>query len=232
MFSFLRHRTSTPAILDMAPSASLRRDPKNEFIEIYGGALVAQRRSFVLSLLLGLLAVVSVGALWHVSRSRVAIPWLVEVNQSGVVSRPVRLERLTPPQAVLKAELARWAERVYSIDPRQTPEMLRLAHLRTRGKAIEQFREFRIREDIIARMASEPDFIRVATVSAVDVSQNGLAFVYLSTTESRGSHPPANPRSYRITLHYVIDPPTTEAEIFANPLGLYVSFFSPTQERR
>lgn len=216
----------------MAPSASLRRDPRDEFVEIYGGALVAQRRSFMLSLLMGLVAVLAVAALWHVSRSRVAIPWLVEVNQGGVVSRPVKLERLTPPQAVLKAELARWVEQVYSIDPRQTPELLRLANQRVRGKAIEQFREFRIREDITGRMVSEPDFIRVASVSAVDVSQNGLAFVYLGTTESRGSHPPSNPRSYRITLHYLIDPPATEAEIFANPLGLYVSFFNPTQERR
>lgn len=148
------------------------------------------------------------------------------------MSKPVRLEPTTPSKAVLKAELGKWLEQVYTIDSKQTLQMFREANKRTSGKALEQFRDFRATEEVMRKIKEQPDFIRIVQVNSVDVSQDGIAFAYLTTKESGGTEAPANPKTYRVTLHYKIVPPDTEAKIMQNPLGLYVTFFNPTAERR
>lgn len=210
------------------------RDPKDEFAEIYGSAMLNSSRAFVLAGLLAVLAGGAVVGLYGVATSKVAIPWLVEYNSSGeMISKPVKLQIVTPPQAVVKAELAKWLEQVYTIDSKQTVRLFGEANRRASGKAIEQFRDFRVEQDIMRRLREQPDFIRVATVNSVDISQGeGLAFAYVSTKESAGTEAPGNPKTFRVTLQYQIRPPKTEAEIFANPLGLYVTFFNPIAERR
>ncbi len=35
----------------------------------------------------------------------------------------------------------------------------------------------------------------------------------------------------RVTLNYRLVPPTQEADLLTNPLGLYVTFFSDIEER-
>lgn len=209
------------------------RDARNEFAEVYGSAMVNSRRMFVLSMLVTLVAVAAVVGLYIVAKSKVAIPWMYPVSESGgVLSQPVRLEPITPNRAVIKAELGKWLEQVYSIDSKQTVRLWREANVRTSGKAVEQFRDFRVQEDVMRKIKETPDFIRVVQVNSVDVSQDGIAFAYITTRESSGNESPAKPVTYRITLHYKLVPPTTEAGILANPLGLYVTFFNPIAERR
>lgn len=208
------------------------RDPAGEFAEIYGSALVAQRRMFLLCVLMALLTIGAIVALAQVASSKVAIPWFVQVNDSrGVISQPVRIQNITPGDAVLKAELAKWVEWVYSIDVRQTPAFLRNANGRVRGMAVEQFSQYRAQEDIYTKLREQPDLIRLVKVTSVDLSQKGIAFVFMQTTEGRGATAPTNPRTFRITINYALIPPATEEEIFANPLGLFVTFFNTIEER-
>lgn len=209
------------------------RDPKDEFAEIFGSALVNSRRMFVISSLAIFVAGASVLALYRVAVSKVAIPWMYPVSETGgVMDRPVRLEPITPSKAVLKAELGKWLEQVYTIDAKQTLAMFREANKRTSGKALEQFREFRAQEEVMRKIKEQPDFIRTVKVNSVDVSQDGIAFAYLTTNESSGTEAPSNPKTFRVTLHYKIVPPDTEAKILQNPLGLFVTFFNPIAERR
>jgi type IV secretory pathway component VirB8 len=67
----------------------------------------------------------------------------------------------------------------------------------------------------------------------VDASQPGVAFIFLKTLERTGNQSSADSRvkRYRLTLHYQIDPPSEEADLLANPLGLYVNFFNESEER-
>lgn len=218
---------------ETSASGHALRNARNEFAEVYGSALVQSRRLFVVTCLTLILALASVGGLVGVARSKVAIPWMYPVSDaSGVIAKPVRLEPITPPVAVVKAELGKWLEQVYTIDAKQTLRLWREANVRTAGKAVEQFREFRVNEDVMRKIKEQPEFIRTVQVNSVDVTQDGLAFAYITTKESAGTEAPANPKTYRITLHYKLSPPTTEASILANPLGLYVTFFNPIAERR
>ena len=75
--------------------------------------------------------------------------------------------------------------------------------------------------------------MREAKVSAVDASQKGTAFVFVTTTERVGAGTPTGEqiKRYRLTINYKLLPPTDEAKLIANPLGLYVTFFSDVEER-
>jgi type IV secretory pathway component VirB8 len=224
------------AYLHSAPNTpvSVYEEAKGKFAEIYGSATVNANRAFLIAcgaVLVALAAVVSVATIFPLKEVR---PWIVEVNpDSGMVNKPIQIDRIDPNMAVIKAELARWVEAVYTIDPLRTRDALRWANARTADKAVQQFAEFRAREKTYERMSAERDLVREAKVTAVDVSRTGTAFIYVTTTERVGAAPPApdKVRRARVTLNYVLVPPASEVALLANPLGLYVTFFSDAEER-
>ncbi len=205
-----------------------------DFAEIYGSSKVESTRWFVMAivgLLLGLGGLLTAASVLPLKEVRL---WVVEVNPtSGVVNRPVEIQRIDPNLSVVKAELARWAEAVYAIDPTRSSEALRWANARSADKAVGQFAEFRARERIFERIQREPDLVRQVRVTAVDASQRGTAFIFLTTTERVGAAPPdpAKTKRFRVTINYKLVPATQEGELLANPLGLYVTFFADTEER-
>lgn len=206
-------------------------DPRDEFAEIYGSAKVGQQRMFLVALGAIGLAVCAVISLFTVAQNNVAIPWLVEVNpDSGLVNKPIRIESMKPSQAVLKAELKKWIVKVFTIDAALTPQAFREANTMTRGLGTQQFTAFRVDQKIMERMAKDATLQRKAIVNSVDTSQNGVAFIFLSTQESLGSDAKAASARYRVTLKYELTPPTTESEILDNPLGIYVTSMNATEE--
>lgn len=204
------------------------------FGEIYGSAKVEAARWFIASMLALLLAITAVLSLVFILPLKEVRPWVVEINPgTGVVNRPVQVERIDPNLAVVKAELARWVEAVYAIDPQRSSQLLRWANSRAADKAVGQFAEFRSRERIFERMRSETEMVREVKITAVDATVRGTAFIFVTTTERVGSQPPSAEKikRFRVTLNYRLTPATQEAELLANPLGILVTFFSDAEER-
>lgn len=231
-----RSADTSMAHLQSAPNTppSVYQEAEGKFAEIYGAAMVSANRSFLIAFGCILVAIASVASVATIFPLKEVRPWVVEVNPtSGVVNKPVQIDRVEPNSAVIKSELARWVEAVYMIDPLRTQEALRWANARAADKAVQQFTEFRAREKIYERMRSAPDMVREAKVTAVDVSRKGTAFIYVTTTERIGAAAPIpeKVKRVRVTLNYVLVPPTTEAALLANPLGLYVTFLSDAEER-
>lgn len=223
---YLRTALNTPP--------SVYEDAERKFAEIYGSATLNANRAFLLAFGLVLVALASVLAVATIFPLKEVRPWVVEVNPAtGVVNKPIQIERIDPNMAVIKSELAKWVEAVYTIDPLRTPESLRWANARAADKGVQQFAEFRARERVYERMSSERDMVREARVTAADVSRKGTAFIYVTTTERVGAAAPGAEKTkrVRVTLNYSLVPPTTEAALLANPLGLYVTFFSDAEER-
>lgn len=230
--NLLRRKSKKRTLMDLDQSEHIERDPKLEFAEIFGSAMVSHSRLFVICLVMGMISAFSVFALWQSSRDKVAIPWLVEVNnQTGDIARPVRMDTVTPSQAVIKAELAKWVEHAFTIDPKMSMAYLREATTKTTGRAVGQFREFRVEHDIVNKITRQPNYLRFAKVSSVDMSQKGYAFIFVRTHEVLLDGKEANPKNFRVRLDYTLIPPKTEEELLSNPLGFYVSLFSPVEER-
>lgn len=206
-------------------------DASQKFSEIYGSSMVNGQRMFILAVIAMGLVVVTVFAFFQSASDNVAQPWLVEVNpETGLVDRPVRITSVRPSDAVIKAELARWATKVFTIDKVLTPDYFRDAIVMSRGLAISQFSEFRVSQDIVARMVQDPTIQRTPTITSVDVSQSGVAFVFLTTREARANISGTETTRYRLTLKYEISPPKTEREILNNPLGLFVTSMNVSEE--
>lgn len=206
-------------------------DPRDEFAEIYGSSKVGQLRMFVVAILSIALAAGAVVFLFINAQKSVAIPWLVETNaQTGIVSKPVRIEAIKPSQAVVKAELARWVIKVFTIDSLLTPQLFREANAMTKGLGTQQFAEFRVKQNVIERITKDPSLERKVSVTSVDVSQEGVAFVFASTQEAKGTDPNAATARFRITLKYELTPPDTESAIMVNPLGIYIISMNVTEE--
>ena len=213
---------------------SAYEDGANKFAEIYGSAMVNSGRLFVITVVSMLLAITAVGAVMVLTPLKEVTPYVIEVNSgSGLVNKPIEVQKITPNIAVVKAELGRWAEAVYTIDPLRTNDLFKYANVRSRGKAIAQFAEFRAREQVFARMQREAGLVREVQVSSVDASQTGVAFIFPKTLERTGnqSAEDSKVKRYRLTLHYQLDSPREEAALLANPLGLYVNFFNEAEER-
>lgn len=213
---------------------SAYEDGANKFAEIYGSAMVNSGRLFVITVVSMLLAITAVGAVMVLTPLKEVTPYVIEVNSgSGLVNKPIEVQKITPNIAVVKAELGRWAEAVYTIDPLRTNDLFKYANVRSRGKAIAQFAEFRAREQVFARLQREAGLVREVQVSSVDASQTGVAFIFLKTLERTGnqSAEDSKVKRYRLTLHYQLDSPREEAALLANPLGLYVNFFNEAEER-
>lgn len=205
-----------------------------KFGEIYGSAKVEAARWFIGAMLALLLAIVAVSSVAVILPLKEVRPWVVEINPAtGIVNRPVQIERIDPNLSVVKAELARWVEAVYTIDRLRSSELLRWANSRSADKAVGQFTEFRGRERIFERIRNEPEMVREVKVTAVDANQRGTAFIFLTVTERVGSQAPSADKikRYRVTLNYRLTPATQEAELLANPLGILVTFFSDAEER-
>lgn len=219
--------------LPNTPAAQFDR-AKQEFAEIYGSAQVGQARMFLLAVVSFALAGASILLVATILPLKEVRPWVVEVNPTtGVINRPVQIEKVTPNVAVIRSELARWVEAVFMIDPIRSGEALRWANERAAEKAVAQFAEFRGRERIYDRMRLEPDMVREAKVTAVDVSRDGTAFIFVTTSErlAGGVVPPERVKRWRVTLNYRLSPATQEVAMLANPLGIYTTFFSVTEER-
>jgi len=238
------HATAAPAMALGRPAAYLEQAANTpaavygkagrDFAEIYGSSRVEATRWFLVALVALVLALGGLLTAASVLPLKEVRLWVLEVNPStGVVNRPVEIQRVDPNLSVVKAELARWAEAVYAIDPARSSESLRWANARSADKAVGQFAEFRARERIFERIQREPDLVRQVRVTAVDASQQGTAFIYLTTSERVGaaSPDPARTRRYRVTINYRLVPATQEGELLSNPLGLFVTFFADAEER-
>jgi type IV secretory pathway component VirB8 len=203
----------------------------DKFAEIYGGAMLSQTRFFVISVLSVLALIICATAIVVMTPLREVVPYVVEVEPGkGVVNKPIEVQKITPQQSVIKSELARWADAVYTIDPLRTQDNYRWANARARDKAVSQFAEFRTNEKVYERIQKEPGLVREVVVSSVDASQKGIAFVFLQSTERGQGGGVLGTKRHRLTLHYEIDPPKEESALLLNPLGIYVTFFNATEE--
>lgn len=228
-----RKKQSEPQTLADQPDApaGVFKDPAHQFAEIYGSALVGQSRLFVGMGLLGLVAILAVGGMFSLANKSTAVPWLVEVNNDGgVLSRPVKIENIRPNEAVIKAELAKFITKVFAIDRALTPRNFKEANVMTSGMATTKFTNFRASENVAQRLSKETDMTRTVSVTSVDLSQQGIGFVFLSTEENKGQVTGLAKAKWRVTIKYEMDPPKTEAEILTNPLGLFITDLNITQE--
>lgn len=210
--------TNTPPAVD--------ENTKRAFSELYGNpqATVAK-----LALLLGLavliIAIQSVSLMSMIPLHK-PVPYIIEKNASGVVARVVRAADFRPDKNMIMSSLNQWLEKMLVIDPYKTQESHRLALGMVRGNAVSEHTSWLQKERPYARLAEQPTLTRVVDEERqIDVSKEGIAFAFLTTTERTAKDPVPKKQRWRITIHYGIQPPESDAEILANPVGVQITHF-------
>ena len=200
------------------------------FAELFGDPAVHATRWFLVSM--ALLAVVMglVLTLVRLAPLKTAVPYLVEVTADGAVARVARAADYKPTTNMLRSEMGRWVEAFMTIDPYLTRKNQREVVTMLRGKAVAEHGALLKSDNPFARLLADPTLVRSAKVSSVDITQEGIAFVYVNTTErTAGSSKP--PVRWRFTLHYSVLPPETEEQLLANPAGLVITHILRNEDK-
>jgi len=129
---------------------------------------------------------------------------------------------------MVRAELARWAERLMTLDPHTTRENLRQTTMLLRGKAVAQHLEFVKEQKPFERLLQTPTLVRSVQVTSVDASKDGIAFLFLTTAERVNGE--ATVRRWRLTVHYALTTPQDERELLANPAGVAITHFELSRD--
>lgn len=237
---FARRRRGTPAATAQAHDAgvALPNTPAvvhnasvRSFAELFGDPAVFAARSFVYSLLVTCIAIIEGMAIYRMLPLKQGLLFQVETAPDASVSRVVEVPRFRPERRYLEAELSRWGQRMLVIDPYRTREELRLSTLWLRGKAVAEHREFIQKQAVFRRMQQTPGLVRAVEKSTAEITKDGLAFIFVTTSERSGSGEPKK-EQWRFTVHYALLPQTEVDELLTNPLGLALTHFELTQEAR
>lgn len=196
------------------------------YVEIWGSNSLNSKRLFALGIVCAIGMVYMGIQLSNLATTKTATPILVEYNGlTGEYKKPVVIEKSTATTSMAKYALGKWAEYVFTVDPKISLEQYKLAASMTAGRGVGQYTDYRVQNDVIAAL-SDGNKLLIAKTRSVDILQSGVAIVHIEQTEydNRGSMVLKN--NYRVRLDYSLEPPTDADQILRNPIGLVVEGFT------
>jgi len=224
-----RDRASRAGAAPLRNTPPVARANVRLFAELFGDPQAHAARWFVASMVLGGIVALQAIAIFRMLPLKQVVPYAVQHTAEGAVVKVVEAAGYQPGVGVIKSELARWVERLMVIDPYLTRDNLRLSVRPLRGKAVSQHKAFVDSEAPFKRLLATPGLVRTAHTHGVDVSQQGIAFVFVTSVERSGHGEPLT-RKWRFAIHYVLATPDTEEEVLANPAGLHITHFDRVQD--
>jgi type IV secretion system protein VirB5 len=210
--------------LDANPYLSARR----EWNERYGD-YIARARNWRWAAFAALFVsmILSVGVVWEATRSKI-VPYVVAVDKLGDIAAVRRADRAAPAdERVVKAEIASWVVdvRTVSSDPGAEKSALSRAYALTASTAVTFLNDY-------YRQHSPFGQTRTAAVSintVLPVSAHTYQIQWSEDARDLQGNP-AGTTHWLASLTLAFDPPTDERGVLANPLGLYVTNVSWTQQ--
>lgn len=212
---------------DLRGGADIYEDPGlRSFVEIWGSNAVNNKRMFVITFISVVGAIGATIFALKTASEKTATPILVEYNgNTGEYKKPVVIERTTATDAMVKYGLAKWAEYVFTVDPKLSLNYLRNADAMAAGRAKGQFAQYRINTDIMKEIRDGKKLV-FAESKSVDILQKGVSIVNLETQELDINGRLLKQKVYRVRLDYKVNPPIDAAVILKNPIGLTIEGFT------
>lgn len=211
---------------DEAPETPYQRG-KAEWDNRMGSVIVQAKNWRLCALSLsGITAILVIGLIYQSAKSTV-IPYVVEVTKEGLVQAvgPAAQSNFKPGGPVLEYFLAQWVQRVRSLplDPVVAKNHWLEAYAYLRQSAANTLNEIAQKEQPLAKLGMETVSVQVRNV--VPLSKDTYQVRW---EEIRYSKEGATIESKNMTGAFTVelDPPTDEAQLSKNPLGLYITRFS------
>ena len=202
---------------------------RREWNERYG-SYIARARNWRIAALgsIAVSIILAVGVIWLGSQSKV-VPFVVEVDKLGQAVAVQRADRAVPAdQRIVKAQLASWIVDVRTVSADPTAQKAAL----TRVYAMADASGATILNDYY-RVNSPFDAGRQRTVAVsidavLPISDTSYQVQWSEDTRDlqgrlfKTTH-------WQASIEVSLDPPTDEAVLLRNPLGIYVHSFTWTQ---
>lgn len=155
------------------------------------------------------------------------VPYMVEVETStgAVRAMDAAAQRFTPDEKSIRYHLAKWAENLLTIDEHSRGMRLPQSYGLMRGAARDQWQALIEREKPLDRLAEDPLYRRQARIVSVALLSKETALIRVELTDTKRST-----RMVQITLSFAMIPPSTDEEVFRNPIGLWITNFGVQDE--
>lgn len=213
-----------------AAASSPYVNARREWNERYGTYIASAHHWRLAALICGSALIASAtGNAIQAAHEKVAV-YYVNTDGTGKPHEIWRADTATPGPRTeqIRAALQEWvlgARTVY-VDSRATKRVVDATYARTLADsaAFQTLASFHKEHNPYQRAASET--VEVAMQTPVQLSDNTWQMEWTETVSNRISGKPVSQQTYDLTANIILAAPKDEAQLMANPVGLYVSQFS------
>ncbi|MFT0549134.1 VirB8/TrbF family protein [Allopusillimonas ginsengisoli] len=196
---------------------------RREWMERYGSYVASANNWRIAALLALAIALVAVGGLVWLSGQQKVIPYAVQFDSHGEVMRVARTSEASQPNnAQMVAALRNWvigARTIYT-DPQAMKALIDRTYAMTYpDSACYQTLATYHRDNNPYRRAAH-ETVEVTVNAVVPVSASTWQIEWTEATKQR-SGKLIDTKQYQGSITTVLAPPTNEAQIMVNPLGVY-----------
>lgn len=155
------------------------------------------------------------------------VPYMVEVETStgAVRASDTAAQRFTPDEKSVRYHLAKWAENLLTVDEHSRGMRLPQSYTLMRGAARDQWQAFVEREKPLDLLIEDPQYRRQARIVSVALLSKETALIRAELSDTKRAI-----RMVQITLSFAMIPPSTDEEVFRNPIGLWITNFGVQDE--
>lgn len=197
--------------------------------ERFGGSVVEANRWFIGFCLMCVVAIVQMYLINQMLPLKTVVPWMVTVKDTGKVEgTPVESLKFTPDENAKRYFLKEWTTKLFTLDRFLTEKYLTEAYSVVREQAIPEFRQYIDEHKPLIALRVDPQLVQNITIRSVSFVQEMAALVRIRV-ETR-SNTGIIFKDKLLTVHFAVVPPKTEAEIYANPIGLYITHFAVSED--
>lgn len=214
-----------------APRISLRGLQK--YVNVVEAPKVENRKLVGALIILSVSMLLMGAGMYQMLPLKERVPYVVvdEIDSSGqptgrVAVREGGMSAFEPQEAHLRYHLNLWVQDFLTIDEHTEAVRLPRSHAMLRGQAINDWRVYLANShQPIERLRQNPDYRERAEVISMNFISSNTAIVRVKLTTRNGSE-----RRLSINMQTGIVPPTTDEEIYRNPIGLWITTFGVSNE--
>jgi len=222
---------------ELRPDHSARRgdnpylNARREWNERYGD-YIAQARNWRLAAILAILtALITASGLAYIGSQSQIVPYIVRVDKLGSAAAVDRADQtFKPDNQLIVASLARFIANIRSVytDAGAERALLKEAYamINERGDGYVRLNDYMRAHDPFERAKTETVIVEVESV--LPLSADSWRIEWREETRTRDGSKPQS-QHWQANVSITINPPSDEATIRLNPLGIYINSYNWSQ---
>ncbi len=197
--------------------------------ERWGGAVVESNRWFIGFIVMCVICLVQLFSIIEMMPLKTVVPWMVTVKDTGKVEgTPVESIKFTPDENAKRYFLKEWVTKLFTLDKFLTEKYLIDAYNVVRGQGAAEFRQYIDETAPMTALKADPTLTQGITIRSVSFIQDSAALIRIRVETRKNGGIKFTDKL--VTVHLSTIPPKTEAEIYANPIGLYITHFAISED--